>query len=102
MYESDDKDIFTYEFGCCDGNHGRFVGTTKEIRKALDEFEWDTTAYYKYNPPYKKECLLSQIATILSILKYGYCWEWKEKFSEVDGSWYVIDNVISISIQKVK
>ena len=100
---SDDKQKFRLEFGICDGNSGIYEGTTKSIREQLDNHVWDYSAYYhRWNnnglPTYKKEWELKNIADNLSILKYGYFWEYKEKYK--DGE-YTIDNSLSIKITKL-
>jgi hypothetical protein len=103
FYRDDDVTRFKLTFGMCDGNEGEFVGTTKEIRDQIDNHVWNHESYYhRWNndglPTYKKEWELKRTATNISILKYGYFWEFKEEYDEVD---YTIDNSLGITIKRM-
>lgn len=98
IYADDNQVVFSLEFGSCDGNEGKYIGTTKEIRQALDNHVWDMSAYWNRKCGYKKEWELQHIATNLSILKYGYMWEHKEIFQEIN---YSVDNALCITIKRL-
>lgn len=120
IFFDDDYEKFKLSFGCVDGNNGEFIGTTKEIRDAVDNHIWDFSEYYtrydtgdwktyingewvKLNYPkgkgYKKEWELRNIAENISILKYGYFWEFKEKYFP---TYMCIDNGFSYEITRIK
>lgn len=103
FYKDDDTVKFKLSFGICDGNHGEFTGTTKEIREQIDNHVWNHDCYYHRwkndgLPTYKKEWELKRIADNISILKYGYCWEFKEIYHEMN---YTFDGGFSMSVEKL-
>lgn len=103
FYRDDDEVRFKLSFGIADGNRGEFIGTTKEIREQIENHIWNFDCYYhRWDnnglPTYKKEWGLRLAAENISFLKYGYFWEFKEIYHEVD---YTIDNCFGITIEKL-
>lgn len=85
------SNYFTLEYSCVDGNKGVFIGTKEEIHKQVDNIEWNNLDGYG-----TKENQLRFLANTIDILKYGYCYEFKNKNYEVYN--FTIDNGLNIKI----
>ena len=89
--EITNSDKFTLEFGCTSGDSAKFIGSQKEIRKQIDEYEW--TGYENYS----KEGKYRTISTNIEVLKYGFMNEFlKDNYTQYEMTW---DNCFWIKIQ---